>query len=213
MCGFAGIYLIDCLNSGNPSVADLKARIGSMAQSIAHRGPDAQNELIEPYAAVGFRRLAIVDLATGDQPVRAADQRIQLFFNGEIYNHLELRDKLRREHGVVIDQGSDAAVLPHLYEHYGEDFVELLNGMFAICVLDGRDRSMRLYRDRLGIKPLYFSQQGNRVVFGSELKTLFASGLIKAEIDTAQLVPFLELFYVPGTATICKGVEKLLPGE
>ncbi len=213
MCGFAGLYLIDCLASSNPSATDLEARIGAMAHSIEHRGPDAQNVLVEPYAAVGFRRLAIVDLVTGDQPVRAADERIQVFFNGEIYNHLELREKLRREHGVAIEHGSDAAVLPHLYEHYGEDFVELLNGMFAICVLDGRDRSMRLYRDRLGIKPLYFSQQGNQVVFGSELKTLFASGLLKAEIDTAQLVPFLELFYVPGTQTICKGIEKLLPGE
>lgn len=213
MCGFAGLYLTDCLAEGNPSAADLEARIAAMAESIVHRGPDAQNVLVEPYAAVGFRRLAIVDLVTGDQPVRAGDERIQVFFNGEIYNHLELRDRLRRDHGVAIDHGSDAAVLPHLYEHYGEDFVELLNGMFAICVLDGRDRSVRLYRDRLGIKPLYFAQRGNEVVFGSELKTLFASGLVQPEIDRAQLVPFLELFYVPGTSTICKGIEKLLPGE
>ena len=104
-------------------------------------------------------------------------------------------------------------MLPHLYERYGPDFVDLLNGMFAICVIDGRDRSMRLYRDRLGIKPLYFAQVDQQVVFGSELKTLFASGLCQAEIDTQQLVPFLELFYVPGTSTISKGIEKLLPGE
>lgn len=218
MCGFAGIYLIDCPSGSKSGDAILQSRIVAMAESIAHRGPDAQNVLVEAWAAVGFRRLAIVDLVTGDQPVRAGDERIQVFFNGEIYNHLELRHKLSREHGVVIDTGSDAAVLPHLYEHYGDDFVELLNGMFAICVLDGRDRSMRLYRDRLGIKPMYFSQQplpqgGNQVVFGSEIKALFASGLVKPEIDTAQLVPFLELFYVPGQQTICRGVEKLLPGE
>lgn len=212
MCGFAGIYLIDSA-AGSAQHAELAARMDAMAKSIAHRGPDAQNVLIEPFAGVGFRRLAIVDLVTGDQPVRGADPRIQVFFNGEIYNHLELREQLRRDHGVEIAHGSDAAVLPHLYEHYGKDFVELLNGMFAICVLDGRDRSMLLYRDRLGIKPLYFAQVGQQVVFGSELKTLFASGLIQAEIDPAQLLPFLELFYVPGNRTISKGIEKLLPGE
>jgi len=209
MCGFAGIYLLD----PDARPADLDARIARMAQAIAHRGPDAQNVIVEPYAGAGFRRLAIIDLVTGDQPVKGGDERIQVFFNGEIYNHLELRDKLRREHGVAIDKGSDAAVLPHLYEHYGEDFVELLNGMFAICVLDGRDRSCRLYRDRLGIKPLYFAERDGKLVFGSELKTLFASGYVDAAIDPTQVVPFLELFYVPGAQTICEGVEKLLPGE
>ncbi|MCK5942636.1 MAG: asparagine synthase (glutamine-hydrolyzing), partial [Planctomycetes bacterium] len=209
MCGFAGIYLHD----PDARPADLDARIAAMAQAIAHRGPDAQNVVVEPYAGAGFRRLAIIDLVTGDQPVKATDERIQVFFNGEIYNHLELRERLRREHGVTIATGSDAAVLPHLYERYGDDFVDLLNGMFAICVLDGRDRSCRLYRDRLGIKPLYFAEGGGRVVFGSELKALFASGLVDAEVDPAQLVPFLELFYVPGAQTLCKGVEKLLPGE
>ena len=209
MCGFAGIYLLD----PNTAPADLPTRIRAMARAIAHRGPDAQTELIEPYCGVGFRRLAIVDLVTGDQPVRAGDERIQVFFNGEIYNHLELREQLRRDHGVDVQHGSDAAVLPHLFEHYGPDFVELLNGMFAICVLDGRDRSCWLYRDRLGIKPLYFASAGSTVVFGSELKALFGSGLVQPTIDPAQVVPFLELFYVPGAATICPGVEKLLPGE
>ena len=209
MCGFAGIYLL----VPDAAPPDLAPRVRAMARAIAHRGPDAENLLQTPFAAVGFRRLAIVDLVTGDQPVHGADHRVQLFFNGEIYNHVELRDRLRREHGVDVRGGSDAAVLPHLYERYGPDFVELLNGMFAICVLDGRDRSCRLYRDRLGIKPMYFATTGSAVVFGSELKALFASGLVAATIDPTQLVPFLELFYVPGTATLCRGVEKLLPGE
>lgn len=209
MCGFAGLYLLE--SSAAPH--DLAARIHSMAAAIAHRGPDAQNVLVEPFAAVGFRRLAIVDLVTGDQPVRGRDARVQVFFNGEIYNHLELRERLRAEHSVDLRHGSDAIVLPHLYECYGPDFVDLLNGMFAICVLDGRDRSCHLYRDRLGIKPMYFATAGDTVVFGSELKALFASGLVTPAIDEAQLVPFLELFYVPGQATLCRGVEKLLPGE
>ena len=209
MCGFAGLYLLEPFATKDA----LSSMVGNMAAAIAHRGPDAQNVLVEPFAAVAFRRLAIVDLVTGDQPVRSRDGRIQVFFNGEIYNHLELREKLRREHGIEVVKGSDAAVLPHLYECYGPDFIELCNGMFAICVLDGRDRSCRIYRDRLGIKPMYFAVTKQAVVFGSELKALFASGLVRAEIDQAQLVPFLELFYVPGQATLCRGVQKLLPGE
>jgi asparagine synthase (glutamine-hydrolysing) len=209
MCGFAGLYPLVPFASRE----DLTARAAAMAASIAHRGPDAQNVLVESFAAVGFRRLAIVDLVTGDQPVHNGDGTIQVFLNGEIYNHLELRDRLRRDHGVDVAKGSDAAVLPHLYEHYGPDFVELCNGMFAICVLDRRDGSCRLYRDRLGIKPLYVAVTRQAVVFGSELKALFASGLVTASIDEAQLVPFLELFYVPGAATLCRGVDKLMPGE
>ncbi|MCU0864850.1 MAG: asparagine synthase (glutamine-hydrolyzing) [Planctomycetes bacterium] len=209
MCGFAGLYLL----APTLAPAEATARVAAMAAAIAHRGPDAQNVLSESFAVVGFRRLAIVDLVTGDQPVRSRCGRIQVFFNGEIYNHLELREKLRVEHGIEVTKGSDAAVLPHLYECYGPDFVELCNGMFAICVLDGRDRSCRIYRDRLGIKPMYFAVTEQAVVFGSELKTLFASGLVEPAIDEAQLVPFLELFYVPGQATLCRGVQKLLPGE
>ncbi len=209
MCGFAGIYPLVPFAARE----DLAARAAAMAASIAHRGPDAQSVLVEPFAAVGFRRLAIVDLVTGDQPVGNGDGSIQVFLNGEIYNHLELRDRLRREHGVEIETGSDAAVLPHLYEHYGPDFVDQCNGMFAICVLDRRDGSCRLYRDRLGIKPLYVAVTQQAVVFGSELKALFASGLVAPAIDEAQLVPFLELFYVPGAPTLCRGVTKLLPGE
>ena len=209
MCGFAGISPLAPF--ARPE--ELGARAAAMAAAIAHRGPDAQNVLAEPFAAVGFRRLAIVDLVTGDQPVQNGDGSVQVFFNGEIYNHLELRQRLRAEHGVEIDHGSDAAVLPHLYERYGDGFVELLNGMFAICVLDRRDRSCRLYRDRLGIKPLYVAVTQQAVVFGSELKALFASGLVTPAIDESWLVPFLELFYVPGRATLCRGVEKLLPGE
>jgi len=209
MCGFAGLYLFQQFASAQ----ELGERLASMAATIVHRGPDAESAIVDSFAAVAFRRLAIVDLLTGDQPVANRSGEVRVFFNGEIYNHLELREKLRTEHGIEVEKGSDAAVLPHLYEHYGRDFVDLLNGMFAICVLDGRDRSCTLYRDRIGIKPLYFAITDEAVVFGSELKPLFRSGLVQPDIDTAQVVPFLELFYVPGQATICRGVEKLLPGE
>ncbi|MBK8098283.1 MAG: asparagine synthase (glutamine-hydrolyzing) [Planctomycetes bacterium] len=209
MCGFAGIYLLAAFE---PPTA-LRDRIDAMARAIAHRGPDAQNTVSSEFAAAGFRRLAIVDLHTGDQPVKNRTGHIEVFFNGEIYNHLELRDRLRQDHGIDIRQGSDAAVLPHLYEHYGPEFVQMCNGMFAICVIDHRTRTCRLYRDRLGIKPLYFAVTRDAVVFGSELKTLFASGLVAPAIDGEQVVPFLELFYVPGRATLARGVEKLMPGE
>ncbi|GAB4140313.1 MAG: amidotransferase 1, exosortase A system-associated [Planctomycetota bacterium] len=209
MCGFAGIYPLSLVATRE----ELAARLRAMTASIAHRGPDAENVTVAPFAAVGFRRLAIVDLVTGDQPVSNRAGDVQVFLNGEIYNHLDLRAGLRTEHGIEVDRGSDAAVLPHLYEIHGRDFVDLLNGMFAICVLDARDGSCTLYRDRLGIKPLYFAVRDEAVVFGSELKPLFESGFVEPEIDASQIIPFLELFYVPGPATICRGVEKLLPGE
>lgn len=209
MCGFAGLFPLLPF----APAAELRTIAERMATSIAHRGPDAQSVLVTPFAAVGFRRLAIVDLHTGDQPVQNHAGDIQVFFNGEIYNHIELREKLRKEHGVDIRHGSDAAVLPHLYEHYGPDFVELCNGMFAICVLDHRSGHCWLFRDRLGIKPLYFATTRKAVVFGSELKALFASGIVRPEIDDRACVPFLELFYVPGRDTLAKGVQKLMPGE
>ncbi len=208
MCGFAGLHF------GSPFEPDaaLRARLRAMVASIRHRGPDAESLHTSDFAGVGFRRLAIIDLHTGDQPVGNADGSIQVFFNGEIYNHLELRQRLRAEIGVDLRQGSDAVVLPYLYERHGPDFVRLLNGMFAICVLDGRDRSVRLYRDQLGVKPLYWAARDGVVVFGSELKPLFASGLCPATLDPTQVVPFLEHFYVPGEATLCQGVHKLMPG-
>ncbi|MCR9247923.1 MAG: asparagine synthase (glutamine-hydrolyzing) [bacterium] len=214
MCGFAGIYLFRPDHPGCATlVAELEARTVRMGGAIAHRGPDSDSVMVEPYGAAAFRRLAIIDLVTGDQPVQNGDGAIRVLFNGEIYNHRELRDRLRRDHGVDVQGGSDAAVLPFLYEHYGRDFVDLLNGMFAICVFDNRDGSCTLYRDRLGIKPLYFATTRDGIAFGSELKTLFQSGLVTPRIDAAQVVPFLELFYVPGNATLCEGVEKLMPGE
>jgi asparagine synthase (glutamine-hydrolysing) len=209
MCGFAGLYLLAPFEAP----AALRARVLAMARTIAHRGPDQESALVLPFAAAAFRRLSIVDLQTGGQPVHSRDGAIAVFFNGEIYNHTELRERLRREHGVDVQGGSDAAVLPHLYERYGERFVELLNGMFAICVLDARDRSCRLYRDRLGIKPLYFAVTERAVVFGSELKPIWRSGLVPAAIDEDQVVPFLELFYVPGARTLARGIDRLLPGE
>ncbi|MCA8951731.1 MAG: asparagine synthase (glutamine-hydrolyzing) [Planctomycetes bacterium] len=209
MCGFAGIYLFRSTLAAD----ELERRVTAMAHTIVHRGPDAASTMIEPFGAAAFRRLAIVDLVTGDQPVQNGDGSIRVMFNGEIYNHVALRERLRVEHGIEVAGGSDAAVLPHLYELYGDDFVELLNGMFAICVFDARSRRCTLYRDRLGIKPLYYATTKEGVVFASELKALFASGLIEAAIDPAQVVPFLELFYVPGNRTLCRGVHKLMPGE
>src|SRR5262245_18969605 len=209
MCGFAGLYLLDLPEAP----AALRARIDAMIATIAHRGPDDSTALVLPFAAVGFRRLSIVDLQTGGQPVHNRDGTIHVFLNGEIYNHADLRRQLRAEHGIDVRGGSDAAVLPHLYECHGERFVELLNGMFAICVVDERDHSVRIYRDRLGIKPLYVARTPRAIVFGSELKPIWQSGLVPAAIDTRQVVPFLDLFYVPGRATLAVGIEKVMPGE
>lgn len=209
MCGFAGIYHFD----GALAPDAVRASVDAMLSSIAHRGPDDSSMLQLPFATVGFRRLSIVDLHTGGQPVKNRDGTIHVFFNGEIYNHEELRRRLRAEHGIDVVGGSDAAVLPHLYQCYGERFVDLCNGMFAICVLDSRDRSVRLYRDRLGIKPLYCARTRHGVVFGSELKPLWCGGMVAPAIDTAQVVPYLDFFYVPGRATMAAGVQKVMPAE
>lgn len=209
MCGFAGLYPLLPFESG----AALRARVTAMADTLAHRGPDAASTTVLPFAAVGFRRLAIVGLTGGDQPATNRSGEVRVFCNGEIYNHEDLRQRLRRDQGIEVIGGSDAAVLPHLYECYGERFVELLNGMFAICVLDARDQSCRLYRDRLGIKPLYVAIARHAVVFGSELKPIWRSGLVPAAVAEDQVVPFLERFYAPGQRTLARGIERVMPGE
>lgn len=209
MCGFAGLTFAAPFE---PDPA-LRARLRAMTAAIRHRGPDAETLHTADFAAAGFRRLSIIDLHTGDQPVANADGSIQVFFNGEIYNHRALRDELRQATGRDLRGGSDAVVLPHLYELHGPDFVHRLNGMFAICVLDARDRSVRLYRDRLGIKPVFWAATPHGAVFGSELPALFASGLVHAGLDPRHVLPFVERLYVPGEATLARGVHKLLPGH
>src|SRR5882672_1220583 len=166
MCGIAGI-----LGGRNESVAR------RMAASMLHRGPDDDGFFFSPDVSLAFRRLSIVDVAAGHQPLTNEDQTIQLIFNGEIYNHLELRQSLE-DRGHRFRTGSDGEVILHLYEDHGDRAVESLQGMFAFALWDSNQQVLLLARDHIGMKPLYYANVGSRFLFASEIKSMLASGFI-----------------------------------
>jgi len=183
-----------------------------MVATIEHRGPDSDGLIDAPGCRVGFKRLAIVDLTTGDQPVSNEDGTVEVLLNGEIFNHRDLRAQLERA-GHRFRTHGDAEIIPHLYEEYGPDFVHHLNGMFAICLIDHTRQRTLLYRDRIGIKPLFVARSGTKVAFGSELKTIVASGIVEPDLNESQLMMFLGNFCTAGRETLLHGIERLLPGE
>jgi asparagine synthase (glutamine-hydrolysing) len=182
-----------------------------MCDVIRHRGPDDEGLFVDKNFGMGMRRLSIIDLSTGHQPLANEDGTVWVVFNGEIYNFQELRDRLRVE-GHAFRTQSDTEVIVHLYEEKGEAFVKHLRGMFAIALWDGKKRKLILARDRLGIKPLYYYSDGRSLLFGSELKSLLAAGM-KREIDPQALHDYFSLGYVPAPETIFQGARKLLPGH
>jgi asparagine synthase (glutamine-hydrolysing) len=187
-----------------------------MARKLFHRGPDDQGIQHWPDrgAAVGARRLSIIDIEGGHQPFVSGDGLISVVQNGEIYNYIELADALRRE-GVTLDTASDTEVILRLYEREGIDFVKRLNGMFAIAIDDARDDVMYLVRDRIGVKPLYFADNGKRMLFGSEIKALLAPAEIVPElrsIDIEAIHHYLSFNYIPAPWTIWKNVRHVMPG-
>jgi len=183
-----------------------------MTASIAHRGPDGEGFLLRGNIGFGHRRLSIIDIVGGDQPIFNEDGRIGIVFNGEIYNYVELIDALIAR-GHVFSTRSDTEVIVHLYEEYGQRCVEHLRGMFAFAVWDGRDRSVLLARDRLGIKPLFYTDQGDRLLFGSELKAILADPSVRRRICGDALAAYLAFGYVPGDTCILEGIHKLQPGH
>jgi asparagine synthase (glutamine-hydrolysing) len=207
MCGIAGY-----VSSGHP--APDAALLERMCDRIAHRGPDAYGRFVDEHAALGHRRLSIIDVSGGDQPLGNEDGSLQIIFNGEIYNYLDLRADLIRN-GHQFQTRSDTEVIVHLYEEAGERTPEYLNGMFAFAIWDKRKRELFLARDRFGKKPLYYSTSipGARVAFASELKALTAMPGFDSEVDPVAVADFLSLSYVPDPATIYKSVRKLPPGH
>src|SRR5687767_7518747 len=167
MCGIAGILQDD------PRATASRALVTAMADRLIHRGPDAEGILVDGPAALGHRRLSIIDVAGGDQPIYNTDRSIAVVFNGEIYNHRELRRWLEGA-GYRFRTNSDTEVLAHAYEHEGPGFVSRLRGMFAFAIWDSRNKRLMLARDRLGKKPLYWYQGGGKVLFASELKAILA---------------------------------------
>lgn len=183
-----------------------------MSTSLVHRGPDA--EFMEIADSVGFavRRLAVIDVAAGRQPLYNEDRTVRVIFNGEIYNFRELRSELESA-GHVLSSSTDGEVLPHLWEEYGPQFTQRLNGMFAIALHDLRQKRLLMVRDRFGIKPLFIYRDSRSLLFASEIKALLASGRVTPELDLTALATFLAWEYVPGPRTLFKRITKLAPGS
>ncbi|WP_327324972.1 asparagine synthase (glutamine-hydrolyzing) [Streptomyces sp. NBC_01210] len=203
MCGVAGI-----VSTSPPDPEQVRA----MCRRIIHRGPDGEGYYSDAHAALGMRRLAIIDVAGGGQPVYNEDGTVAAVFNGEIYNFMELRGQLvSRGHRFATD--SDTEVLVHLYEEHGEDLVTHLRGMFAFAIWDMARRRLLLARDRVGKKPLYYRQSGSSLSFASELKALMADPAASREVDPVALHHYLTFQYVPAPWSIHRGIRKLPPGH
>lgn len=183
-----------------------------MCSVIRHRGPDDEGIGFVGNVGLGMRRLSIIDVEGSQQPIVNEDGRIRAVFNGEIYNYREIRRELSAA-GHRFATAGDGETIVHAYEEYGDDFPNALNGMFAIALHDARNHVLTLVRDHLGIKPLYYALTDDFLVWGSEIKVLLASGLLRPELDVDAVNQFLTWEYVPGEATLIKGIRKLEPGE
>jgi len=206
MCGIAGII------DPRSSIQQLKEPLASMLKALKHRGPEDEGIYLEQGIGLGHRRLSIIDIRGGHQPLANEDGTINLVTNGEIYNCRELRKDLIAK-GHIFKTKSDSEVILHLYEEEGENCVKYLNGMFAIALWDSRKRKLFLARDRFGIKPLYIAISEDLICFASELTAIIQSGLIKAKVDPQALYSYLAFSYVPGPLSILKGIQKLQPAE
>lgn len=206
MCGIAGI-----VNSEPGATVD-RETIHQMCEQIIHRGPDDEGIYVNGSAGLGMRRLSIIDLAGGHQPIHNEDETIWLVFNGEIYNFLELRDELEQR-GHRFYTNTDTEVIVHLYEELGAGCVQKLRGMFAIAIYDERKRKLLLARDRLGIKPLHYSLHKGRLLFGSEIKAILAASPVLRDISMDGFLEYIECGYIPDPRTAFKEISKLPPGQ
>ena len=206
MCGICGKLSFD------HEAALAPALLKTMADTIEHRGPDDEGYYISGPVGFGFRRLSIIDLNTGHQPISNEDGTVWIVFNGEIYNYRELRQSLESK-GHAFRTQTDTEVIVHLYEEFGEACLEKLRGMFAFAVWDERQHTLLLARDRVGIKPLYYSLTNKSIIFGSEIKAILADPEVKAEVVPEMIDRFLTFFYVPGGETLFRNIHKLAPGS
>src|SRR5438309_2244495 len=183
-----------------------------MCRTIVHRGPDDEGVYAQGPVGLGMRRLSIIDLAGGKQPIHNEDRTIWVVFNGEIYNFPELRTQLENR-GHQFYTHSDTEVIVHLYEEMGRDCVKMLRGMFAIALYDSNRKTLLLARDRLGKKPLYYAQHEGRLYFGSEIKTMLAVAPNLAEIDHEAVLQFFYFGYIPDPHSAFRHIQKLPPGH
>jgi asparagine synthase (glutamine-hydrolysing) len=206
MCGICGVLALE----DDQRIPVDHATLDRMTDAMTHRGPNERGTYLAPGIALGARRLSIVDVAEGHQPATSEDGRIRAIQNGELYNHLELRQQLGPHHYA---SRCDTEVLPHAYEELGPVFPERLRGKFAIAVWSEERRQLVLARDRLGVKPLYFAECDGLLLFASELKSLLASGLVPTDLDYEGIDAYLTFGFTPAPRTLLKAVSKLKPGH
>lgn len=208
MCGIAGFHRPTGLPKG-----PWRATLERMTSTLVHRGPDGEGYFVDDFAGLGHRRLSIIDLEGGRQPMPNADGTAWIVFNGEIYNHVELR-RLLETKGHRFTTRSDTEVLVRAYDEFGTACLERLRGMFAFAIWDTTQRRLFMARDRLGKKPLYYARHGDgTLIFGSELKAVTAFPGLDLSIDLEALSDYLSLLYIPREKTIFRGIRKLLPGH
>lgn len=206
MCGFVGFI------DENDQTYDHRAAIVAMADAIAHRGPDSEGYFNDGRTALGFRRLAIIDLAGANQPLYNENRSLVLVFNGEIYNYRELRRQLIAAGHAFSTQG-DAEVVLHGFEQWGEGVLDRLRGMFAFALYDTATGELFCARDTFGIKPLYYAVEGGRILFGSEIKGLLAHPHARRSLNERRLAHWLCMEYLPDEETLFEGVRKLPAGH
>jgi len=204
MCGIVGYFRFD----GKPVN---KGLIEKMCKTVVHRGPDDEGSFVKDNIGIGMRRLSIIDLKTGKQPIENEDGTLQIVFNGEIYNYKELRsDLLNRGH--IFRTDSDTEVILHLYEEHHDGCMQYLNGMFAFAIWDDKRKELFCARDRLGVKPFYYYFDKNRFMFGSELKAILEEKELKLELDFEALSQYLAFEFIPFPRTLIRTIKKLPPG-
>jgi asparagine synthase (glutamine-hydrolysing) len=206
MCGICGKVNFE------PNVGMRSGVLRGMLDSIRHRGPDDEGVYMTSQVGLGHRRLSIIDLSTGHQPLSNEDGTAWIVFNGEIYNYLELRESLVSQ-GHVFKTHTDTEVIVHLYEEMGPACLEKLRGMFAFAIWDERNKRLLLARDRVGIKPLYYCRTDDALIFGSEIKAILADPSVGCEVAPDVIDRFLTFLYLPGEETLVKGIQKLAPGS
>ena len=206
MCGICGVFSPD-----RDQRVDREVLL-AMNQQIVHRGPDDNGIFTEANVGLAMRRLSIIDVQTGHQPINNEDESVRIVFNGEIYNHQELRRDLETR-GHRYRTKSDTETIVHLYEEYGDDCVKHLRGMFAFAIWDRSKRGLYIARDRLGIKPLYYYFDGKTLLFGSEIKAILAHPGVKPEFNRSTLAEYLAFGYITGAQTMYAGIRKLMPGH
>nr|MBA3785947.1 asparagine synthase (glutamine-hydrolyzing) [Acidobacteriota bacterium] len=205
MCGIAGWANLDSKKSSQNAS---EAVLHSMCERMKHRGPDSEGLWLENGVALGMRRLSIIDLHTGEQPIYSEDKSIVVVMNGELYNFREVRTDLEKR-GHKFETNTDTEILPHLYEEYGEAMLEQINGMFTFALWDKNKKKLLIARDRFGEKPLYYGVFDGKLIFASEPKVLLENPAVNAEIDQDALRQYLSFDYVPAPASIYKNIYKL----